>query len=70
MLISEEMDEARAGEIVAIVGLKSTKTGDTICDETNRLNLKVFSFAEPVIYLAIEPNTKSDQEKWVWRWQN
>ena len=59
----EEMDEARAGEIVAIVGLKSTKTGDTICDENKQIELEGISFAEPVIYLAIEPNTKSDQEK-------
>ncbi len=59
----EEIDEARAGEIVAIVGLKSTKTGDTLCDENKVIVLEGITFAEPVIYLAIEPKTKSDQEK-------
>ncbi len=59
----EEITEARAGEIVAVVGLKDTKTGDTICDENNKILLEGISFAEPVISLAIEPKTKSDQEK-------
>lgn len=59
----EEIDEARAGEIVAIVGLKLTKTGDTVCDEGKPIILEGITFAEPVIYLAIEPKTKSDQEK-------
>ena len=59
----EEIDEARAGEIVAIVGLKSTKTGDTLCDENKPIVLEGITFAEPVISLAIEPKTKSDQEK-------
>ncbi len=59
----EEIDEARAGEIVAIVGLKLTKTGDTVCDENHPIVLEGITFAEPVIYLAIEPKTKSDQEK-------
>jgi len=59
----EEIAEAFAGEIVAIVGLKDTKTGDTMCDESKQIVLEGISFAEPVISLAIEPKTKSDQEK-------
>jgi len=59
----EEIKEALAGEIVAIVGLKETGTGDTLCDETKPIVLERISFPEPVISLAIEPKTKSDQEK-------
>jgi elongation factor G len=59
----EEITEARAGEIVAVVGLKETKTGDTLCDESAPIELEGITFAEPVIYLAVEPKTKSDQEK-------
>ncbi len=59
----EEITEAQAGEIVAIVGLKDTKTGDTLCDESKQIMLEGISFAEPVMSLAIEPKTKSDQEK-------
>lgn len=59
----EEIPEAQAGEIVAIVGLKDTKTGDTLCDENHPIILEGISFAEPVISLAIEPKTKNDQEK-------
>lgn len=59
----EEIKEAYAGEIVAIVGLKDTVTGDTLCDETKPIVLEQISFSEPVISLAIEPQTKSDQEK-------
>jgi elongation factor G len=59
----EEIKEAYAGEIVAIVGLKDTVTGDTLCDEQNPIVLEQISFPEPVISLAIEPQTKSDQEK-------
>lgn len=59
----EEIQSAEAGEIVAIVGLKSTKTGDTLSDESAPIVLEGISFAEPVISLAIEPKTKSDQEK-------
>lgn len=59
----EDIQTAEAGEIVAVVGLKSTKTGDTLCDETAPLVLEGISFAEPVISLAIEPKTKADQEK-------
>lgn len=59
----EEIDSARAGEIVAMVGFKNTKTGDTLCDEQHPIQLEGIVFAEPVISLAIEPKTKSDQEK-------
>ncbi len=59
----EEIDEAYAGEIVAAVGLKDTITGDTLCDEVAPIILENISFPDPVISLAIEPKTKSDQEK-------
>ena len=59
----EEIQEARAGEIVAMVGLKHTGTGDTICDSSNPIVLESITFPEPVISLAIEPKTKADQEK-------
>ncbi len=59
----EEIPEAYAGEIVAVVGLKSTRTGDTLCDQSDPIVLEGISFAEPVISLAIEPKTKADQEK-------
>lgn len=59
----EEIKEAYAGEIVAIVGLKDTITGDTLCDEAKPVVLEQITFPEPVISLAIEPKTKSDQEK-------
>jgi elongation factor G len=59
----EEIEEARAGEIVALIGLKNTSTGDTLCDENHPIELERITFAEPVIYLAIEPKTKADQER-------
>jgi elongation factor G len=59
----EEIKVAQAGEIVAVVGLKATSTGDTLCDDANPILYEGISFAEPVISLAIEPKTKSDQEK-------
>ncbi len=59
----EEIDEAYAGEIIAVVGLKDTVTGDSLCDENKPIILESINFAEPVISLAIEPKTKSDQEK-------
>lgn len=59
----EEIKEAYSGEIVAVVGFKDTITGDTICDEARPIILEKISFPEPVISLAIEPKTKSDQEK-------
>jgi elongation factor G len=59
----ELIEEAYAGEIVAVVGIKETTTGDTICDPDHLIVLESISFPEPVISLAIEPATKSDQEK-------
>lgn len=59
----QEIKEAFAGEIVAIVGLKDTTTGDTLCNPDRPIVLEKISFPEPVISLAIEPKTKSDQEK-------
>ncbi len=59
----EEIKEAYAGEIVAVVGLKETITGDTLCDKEHPIVLEKITFPEPVISLAIEPKTKNDQEK-------
>lgn len=59
----EEVDTATAGEIVALVGLKDTGTGDTLCDAVHPILLEKITFPEPVISLAIEPKTKADQEK-------
>ena len=59
----EEIKEAYAGEIVAVVGFKDTITGDSICDSDNPIILEKITFPEPVISLAIEPKTKNDQEK-------
>jgi len=59
----EDIDEAYAGEIVAAVGLKDTITGNTLCDEAHPIILESITFPEPVISLAIEPKTKSDQER-------
>ncbi len=59
----EEIKEVRAGDIVAAVGLKSTLTGDTLCDEEHPVILEAMEFPEPVISVAIEPKTKADQEK-------
>jgi elongation factor G len=52
-----------AGEIIAVVGLKETTTGDTLCDKDKPIILESISFPDPVISLAIEPKTKADQEK-------
>jgi len=59
----EEVEEVYAGEIAAAVGLKNTKTGDTLCDEDHPVELEKIIFSEPVIGLRIEPKTKADQEK-------
>lgn len=58
-----EIQEARAGDIVGVIGLKDTKTGDTLCDENKPVILEKIDFPDPVIFVAIEPKTKSDQEK-------
>ena len=60
-----EISELRAGDIGAIVGLKDTITGDTLCDQSKPIILEAMSFAEPVINLAIEPATKAMQEKMI-----
>lgn len=59
----EEVEEIYSGEIAAIVGLKQTTTGDTLCDPAHPLILEKIVFPEPVIGLRIEPKTKADQEK-------
>jgi elongation factor G len=57
------VDEARAGHIYAVVGLKDTTTGDTLCDPQNPVILESMTFPEPVISVAVEPKSKADQEK-------
>ncbi|QOC23372.1 elongation factor G [Wenzhouxiangella sp. AB-CW3] len=59
----EEIKEVRAGDIAAAVGLKDVTTGDTLCDPSNVVTLERMEFPEPVIAVAVEPKTKSDQEK-------
>ncbi len=59
----EDIDEAFAGDIVALAGLKETTTGDTLCDPLKPVILERMEFPEPVIQIAIEPKTKGDQEK-------
>ncbi len=58
-----DIDEIRAGDICAIVGLKDTTTGDTLCDQSHPIVLESMEFPEPVIRVAIEPKTKAGQEK-------
>jgi len=59
----EELTEIPAGEIGAIIGLKQTFTGDTLCDSDQQIILEAISFPDPVIQIAIEPKTKADQDK-------
>ncbi len=59
----QEVETIYAGDIVAGVGLKSTSTGDTLCDEKHKVVLETMTFPEPVIDIAIEPKTKNDQDK-------
>ncbi len=59
----EEIKEVRAGDIAAAVGLKDVTTGDTLCDPNNKVTLERMEFPEPVIAVAVEPKTRSDQEK-------
>jgi elongation factor G len=58
-----EIDKIEAGDIGAVIGLKETRTGDTICEDSKPIVLESITFAEPVISLAVEPKTKADQEK-------
>ncbi len=59
----EEVSEIYAGEIGAVVGLKNTTTGDTLCSDKDKVVLERMDFPEPVISVAVEPKTKADQEK-------
>jgi elongation factor G len=59
----EEISEAYAGDIVALIGLKDTRTGDTLCDPDKEVVLERMEFPDPVIEMAVEPKTKADQEK-------
>ncbi len=59
----EEIEEAFAGDIIALAGLKDTTTGDTICDPQDPVVLETMTFPDPVIEIAVEPKTKADQEK-------
>ncbi|HLB38336.1 MAG TPA: elongation factor G [Gemmatimonadales bacterium] len=59
----EEIAEVRAGDIAAAIGLRDTRTGDTLCDEDHPIILETMRFPEPVISVAIEPKTKADQDK-------
>jgi len=59
----EEVQQAEAGDIAAVIGMKDVRTGDTLCDEAKPIELESITFAEPVIHIAVEPKTKADQEK-------
>ena len=59
----QEIDTCYAGDIAAVVGVKNTTTGDTLCDENHPIILESMNFPEPVIRVAIEPKTRAGQEK-------
>ena len=59
----EEIDEAFAGDIVALAGMKKTTTGDTLCDPVHQVVMETMTFPDPVIEIAVEPKSKNDQEK-------
>ena len=59
----EDVEEVQAGDIAAIIGLKETFTGDTLCEQSTPILLETIKFPEPVIEVAIEPNSKADQDK-------
>src|SRR5437660_11412735 len=59
----EDIDEIRAGDICAAVGLRNTFTGDTLCDPQKPIILESITFPQPVIDIAIEPKTRADQDK-------
>ena len=61
----KEIDEVYTGEICGVVGFKETTTGDTLCDDKNKIILEKMEFPEPVIQVAIEPKTKAGQEKMI-----
>ena len=58
-----ERKEVSAGDIIAVIGLKDTTTGDTLCDEANPVQLERIEFAKPVVHVAIEPKTRADQQQ-------
>ena len=58
-----EIEEVRAGDIAAAIGLKDVTTGETLCAESAPIILERMEFPEPVIHIAVEPKTKADQEK-------
>jgi len=60
----EEIKEARAGDIVALVGLKDVTTGETLCDPNKPIILEKMDFPDPVIEVAVEPKTKVIMRKW------
>lgn len=62
----EEIKEANAGDIIALVGLKETTTGETLCADNSPVILEKMEFPDPVIEVAVEPKTKADVEKWAW----
>jgi elongation factor G len=59
----EDIDEVLAGDIAAVLGMKDTFTGDTLCDASNTIELESITFPEPVISIAVEPKTTADQDK-------
>jgi len=59
----EEIPEITAGHIGAVIGLKNTKTGDTLCDVNKKFLVEAMDFPQPVISVSVEPKTKADQEK-------
>ncbi len=59
----KEIEEIRAGHIGAVIGLKDTKTGDTLCDMNDKFLVESMEFPEPVIHISVEPKTKADQER-------
>ena len=63
----EEVKRVWCGDIVAAVGLRNVTTGDTICEPSAPIVLESMDFPEPVLSVSIEPKTKADQEKLVWR---
>ena len=66
----KEIEEVYAGDIVAVVGLKSVSTGNTFCDRDHPIVLEKMSFPEPVVSVAIEPKTKTDQDKLTGSYRN
>jgi len=64
----QDVEDAYAGDIVAAVGFREVATGNTLCDEANPIVLETMSIPEPVISVAVEPKTKSDETSWLRLW--